>query len=110
MVATYYEQDKLQLLANHFEDYLKVRDTTSNSYYAPKDVIPLQVIKDLGLAELVAVPSLFQHTGVHSSLDFNRYYDMHTLPRAYTFPDDRTPITFNSEYLMKDLIEDTSEY
>lgn len=59
-----------------------------------KDMLLKQFIYASGHVQLVRVPSIFEHTGLHSSLDFVGQYEWRRLFEGAFFKDVGKPIAF----------------
>lgn len=97
MVATLYPQGQLQRLANHFEHLLRSQSDSPHPRYDAKDIIATAYKRANNLVELIAVPSIFQHTGIHSSLGFKGTNTERQLCIATNFKDDNSPIVFDRQ-------------
>lgn len=97
MVATLYPRGQLQRLANHFEHLLRSQSASPHPRYDAKDIIPTAYKRANNLVELIAVPSVFQHTGIHSSLGFKGINTERQLCVATNFEDDGSPIVFDRQ-------------
>ena len=67
LTAALYPQSIISGLIEFYRSYLK---KTPHYRIATKDVIPYFFLKQAGLKEYVTNPSIFQHCGVHSSLNY----------------------------------------
>ena len=94
MVATLYPQYRIKPLADYYSQMLASEGTKPNPEYLFKDIIPTDYRANNNLVELIVVPSVFQHCGIHSSLNFKMLYDPILMSVAYNFEDDGKPIVF----------------
>lgn len=95
MVATLYPRDELGRLADYYEQMLRGQSGAAHPYYLLKDNVPYRHRMNSRLEELIAVPSVFQHTGVHSSMNFRSISTAAGLTLSTDFPDDDEPIRFS---------------
>lgn len=95
MVATLYPRDELGKLADYYEQMLREQSNVAHPYYLLKDNVPYRYRMNNKLEELIAVPSVFQHTGVHSSMSFCKVSTAAMLTVSTDFPDGDEPIRFN---------------
>lgn len=94
MVATLYPQSQIKPLADYYSQMLIEEGDKSWPTYMLKDNVPTAYRAMNNLVELIAVPSVFQHCGIHSSLEFKAIVDPARLSVATSFEDDGKPITF----------------
>ena len=94
MVATLYPQSQIKPLADHYSQMLILEGVKSRPKYIAKDQVPTDYRTKNNLDELIAVPSVFQHCGIHSSLEFKAVHNSTTLSVATSFEDDGKPIVF----------------
>ena len=94
MVATVYPQARIKPLADFYSQVLIEEGAKSWPIYVAKDLIPTAYRAKNNLVELIAVPSVFQHCGIHSSLTFKMVHNPTTLSIATNFEDDGKPIVF----------------
>lgn len=100
-VAVLYPQAELAKLADHYEQMLREQSGSTSPQYLPKDNVPNQYRLRNNLAELITVPSVFQHTGVHSSLAFKGAHSVQSISVSTDFPDDDEPIRFDRSFVGK---------
>lgn len=100
-VAVMYAQAELTKLADYYEQILREQSRSTSPEYLPKDNVPNQYRVRNNLVELITVPSVFQHTGVHSSLAFKGVHSAQSISVSTDFPDDDEPIRFDRDFVEK---------
>ena len=92
LTAALYPQSIIPSLIEFYRDYLK---KTPHYRIATKDFVPYLFLKQAGLKEYVTNPSIFQHCGVHSSLNYKTFLvELRQFIRAINFEDDEREIKF----------------
>lgn len=91
MQAIVYPHPKLTLLANFFAEKLSV----PQSEYIPKDFYDYIFYKKTSAITYLAVPSIFEHIGIDSSLQDSRWATEMLFPMGIGFEDYRKPILFD---------------
>ena len=94
MVATLYPQSQIKPLADYYSQMLTREGNKAWPTYMLKDNVPTAYRALNNLVELIAVPSVFQHCGIHSSLEFKMISDPTRLSVATNFEDDGKPVVF----------------
>ena len=107
MVANVYPRANLALLFAYFNKYIHSFARGDFTFFLPKDFLLEEVRKDHGLSEYILEPSLFQHVGLHTSINYFKweneielmYKNQYKPFQSYSFIKEYTkPIVFNPNY------------
>lgn len=102
MVAMLYRRETLLNLSDYIKTVVNDYVTGRSNFFEPKDLLLERYRNQTGCAEFILEPSLFQHTGMHSSLyqrdtSIEGYYLMR---KSFSFIDNSKRIVFDENFLL----------